>query len=48
MRSEWVQGKVLATGSLHYYSKESMYPYEDLNTLIEQSAVAQITLIEHS
>ena len=50
MHNEWVQGKVLAIGNLHYNSKESMHkknPYEDRNTLIEQSAVALITLTEH-
>ena len=25
MHNEWVQGKVLAIGSLHYNSKESMH-----------------------
>ena len=25
MQDEWVQGKVLATGNLHYYLEEGMY-----------------------
>ena len=52
MQYDYVQGKVLAIRNLHYYSKKNPLgkknPYEDRNVVIEQSAAAYNTPIEHS
>jgi len=59
MQNKWAQGMQLETYVTHsrvlfeaaiivFNDDSSKTPYEDRNTLIEQSAVVQTTLIEYS
>jgi len=46
-----IRSKILAIRNLNYYTQRRVClekTYEDQNTLIEQSAAASNTLIEHS